>query len=215
MPRTDGIDVSQYQGAIDWTAVRSTGIQWVGMRVCHGYVDTQFARNRAGAAWAWHRLLYDYMDPGGNADTFLATVGKLRLGEAAMLDAEAPGLTVGDCLRWCQQVEAATGRPAVIYTGKFTAGGTIWSSSQLFNGQRARILAAYTSEPTARALAAPYGWDAWQWTDKGAVAGIGPLVDLNQVDDVEAFDRCCGIDERLTGADAILIARTIWGLDVP
>jgi len=198
MPRADGIDVSQYQGTIDWAAVRNSGIQWVGMRVCHVYVDSQFARNRVGASWAWHRLLYDYMDPGGNADTFLATVGNFRLGEAAMLDAEAPGLTVNDCLRWCQQVEAVTGRPSVIYTGRYVAGGTIWNSTQLFNGQRARILAAYTSESTAKAIASPYEWDAWQWTDAGRVAGIVPNVDLNQVDDIQAFDRCSGLDERHT-----------------
>jgi lysozyme len=192
VPRADGIDVSQYQGVIDWAAVRSAGLQWVGMRVCHGYIDTQFARNRQGASWARHRLLYDYMDPGGNADTFLATIGQLQPGEAAMLDAEASGLTVADCVRWCEQVEHATGRPAVVYTGKYVSGGSIWSSPAIFNGQRARILAAYTSEAKARALAAPYGWDAWQWSSTGSIPGIGGNVDLNQVDNLAAFDRCCG-----------------------
>jgi GH25 family lysozyme M1 (1,4-beta-N-acetylmuramidase) len=108
-----------------------------------------------------------------------------------MLDDEEPGLTVDDCVRWCDRVEAHTGRPAVVYVGRYTAGGALWSSPRIFNGQRARIFPAYTTEAKATAIAAPYGWDAWQWTEKGSVAGIGPLVDLDQVDDPSAFDRCC------------------------
>lgn len=211
-PRTDGIDVSQWQGTIDWAAVQRTGIQWVGMRATiRGSVDDQFARNRTGASWARWRLLYDYMSPGGNADVFLATIGQLQLGEAAMLDAEAAGLTVADCVRWCTQVEARTGRSVVVYTGRYTAGGSIWSSSLVFNGHRARVFPAYTSETNAKALAMPYGWDAWQWTDKGTVPGIGPPVDLDQIDDPAAFDRCCWPNDALTGADAQLIAEAVWG----
>lgn len=211
MPRSDGIDVSQWQQVINWSQVRTSGIQWVAMRATvRTATDTQFAANRRGAVWARHRLLYDYLAPGGNADAFLRVVGQLQPGEAAMLDAEAPGLTVDDCVRWCDQVEARTGRPAIVYTGKYTAGGTIWASRRVFNGQRARFFAAYLSEADARALAAPYGWDAWQWTDSGRVSGIVPNVDLDQVDNPVAFDKCCGLDERLTGADAILIAEAVW-----
>jgi hypothetical protein len=191
MPRTDGTDVSQYQGVINWSAVRATGIQWVGIRATHAYTDSQFAANRTGASWARWRLLYDYADPGGDATNYLRAVVAFAPGEGAMLDAEAPGLTEADCLRWLDQVEAVTHRPAAVYTGKYTAGGTIWNSPRIFNGTRPRILAAYVSEPVARALAAPYGWDAWQWTDKGSLLGVRTLVDLDQVDDPAAFDRCC------------------------
>jgi len=191
-PRADGIDVSQYQGVIDWPAVHRAGIQWVGLRATHDYTDSRFAANRAGARGARWRLLYDYLDPGRDASRYLAAIGQLEPGEAAMLDAEAAGLTVGDCLRWLGQVEARTGRPAVVYTGKYVSGGTIWRSAEIFDGRRARILAAYTSEPTARTLASPYGWDAWQWSSTGRVPGIGGDVDMNQIDSPAAFDRCCG-----------------------
>src|SRR4249920_1291993 len=98
MPRADGIDVSTYQGAIDWSAVQRTGMQWIGMRcTIRGRIDSQFRRNRDGAGWARWRLLYDWCSVGGDAGPFLNTIGQLRPGEAAMLDAEEPGLTATDC----------------------------------------------------------------------------------------------------------------------
>lgn len=209
-PRLDGIDVSQYQGVIDWQAVRGTGMAWVGIRATHSYTDSQFARNRQGASWARWRLLYDYLDPGADAGPFLRAVGAWKPGEAAMLDAEAPGLTEADCLRWCSQVEAVTGRPSVVYTGAFVSGGSIWRSSRIFNGVRARILAAYTTEGRARDIATPYGWDAWQWSSTGRVPGIGGNVDLNQVDDALAFEACAYAASTVAEPTPAEVAEAMW-----
>ena len=202
MGRTDGIDVSSYQGNIDYAAVRSTGIQWVGMRATvRSRPDTHFPRNRAGFAWARCRLLYDFLVPPGDAGPFLTTVGALQPGEAAMLDAEDGGLTEAHCLRWLSEVEARTGRPSVVYAGRY---GPIWNSSRIFDGTRARIFPAYRkTEPEARAIASPHGWDAWQWTETGSVPGVPTLVDIDQVDDWAAFDRCAGVGHELTPADRV------------
>jgi len=192
MGRPDGIDVSVYQGVINWPAVHAAGYQWLAARATvGGRTDTQLAANRAGMRGARTRLFYDYLYPGHDATAFINSLGRLEEGEGAMLDAEAGGITIYDCLRWCRQVEAWSGRPTAVYTGKYVSGGSIWASPDIFNGTRARILAAYTDEPTARRLAAPYGFDAWQYTSNGSVPGIGSRTDLDQVDSWAKFDAAC------------------------
>lgn len=200
MPRTDGIDVSKWQGTIDWNAVRNgTGIWWAACRTFDrdtNAVDQTFAANRAGMAFCKYRLLYFWLLPGQGkqgAQQFLQTIGSLARGEAAMLDAEQGGITEQDCLDWLEAVEAVTGRPSAVYTGGYVAGGTIWRSTRIFNGQRARIFAAYTSEDEAKGHAGGIPWDAWQWTSSGQVPGINANCDIDQVDNAAAFDKCCGL----------------------
>ncbi len=50
-PRVPGIDVSKYQGRIDWTAVATTPVRFVILRATLGndYRDGQYGRNAAGA----------------------------------------------------------------------------------------------------------------------------------------------------------------------
>jgi len=192
MGRPDGIDVSSYQGVIDWNAVKASGKQWLAARATvGGRTDTFLGANRAGMQGVRTRLFYDFLYPGHDASAFIRSLGVLQPGEGAMLDAEASGISVGDCLRWLGQVEAWSGRPAAVYTGAYVAGGTIWRSGAIFNGQRPRILAAYTDQPNAARIAAPYGWDAWQYTSTQACPGVRTLVDHDQVDQWARFDAVC------------------------
>lgn len=54
MRRSYGIDVSYYQGTIDWTSVKAAGVEWVILRGGFGNsnVDTQFVNNITGAVAA-------------------------------------------------------------------------------------------------------------------------------------------------------------------
>ena len=200
-PRIDGIDVSKWQGVIDWPTVQaSAGITWAACRVWDrdiGGPDPQFTANRAGMAFARHRLLYHWLQPGlveVGVDQVMSTVGALADGEGIMCDAEEDGITEAEVLEFCELIEARTGRPVAVYTGGYVAGGTIWHSGNIFNGHRPRIFAAYTSESEARDQHADgIAWDAWQWSSTGKVPGINGNVDLDQVDDAAAFDACCGI----------------------
>lgn len=198
--RRDGIDVSRYQGDVDWRAVRAQGMAWSACKATQGrrWVDPTFSANRAGMAAAGFpvRLFYHWLSHDVPATVqaahFLRTVGGLAVGEGVMLDAEEDGITLAQCIEWCRLVEAATGRPVAVYTGVYVAGRTIWQSPVLFDGRRARVLAAYTSEARARRIAAPHAWDAWQWTGSGTVAGVDGPVDIDQVDHMPAFLRACG-----------------------
>lgn len=199
MPRLDGIDVSKWQGSIDWPAVATTGIWWAACRVWDrdtGAPDATFKANRAGMAFARYRLLYDWLLPGQGregAERFLSTVGTLAPGEGAMLDAEQDGITEADCLDWLYLVEAATARPAAVYTGGYVAGGAIWRSPYIFDGARPRVFAAYTTEADAHTHASGIAWDVWQWSSTEHVPGIAGNVDADQVDRSEVFDWCCGV----------------------
>lgn len=200
MPRMDGIDVSKWQGTIDWNAVRSTGIWWSACRTWDrdlDIVDATFAANRAGQSFCKYRLLYYWLEPGralAGVDEFFTAVGALQPGEGVMLDAEQDGITEGECLQWLEAVEARTGRPAAVYTGGYTAGGAIWRSTRIFNGQRPRVFACYSDQgDCANKHAAGIPWDAWQWSSTGRVPGINANCDQDQVDHAAAFDKVCGI----------------------
>jgi hypothetical protein len=193
-----GIDVSKWQGRIDWPQVQAAGYTWCATRTwdrdLHA-TDETFAYNRDGMAFARWRLLYYWLEPGRvdeGVDEFFTAVGQLRPGEGAMLDAEEDGITEDECVRWCEAVEARTGLPCAVYTGGYTAGGVLWRSTRLFNGQRARIFAAYTSEAEARGHADGIAWDAWQYSSTGTVPGVNANCDLDRIDNGDAFTRCCG-----------------------
>jgi lysozyme len=199
MPRTDGIDVSKWQGTIDWGAVAATGITWSACRTWDRdlhQVDQSFAYNRAGQGFCRHRLLYYWLEPMRalpGVDELFAAIGALAPGEGVMLDAEQDGITESDCLAWLEAVEARTGLPCAVYTGGYVAGGSIWRSTRIFDGRRARVFAAYSSEADAHRHAGGIAWDAWQWSSTGHVPGIHANCDLDQIDNPAAFDRVCGL----------------------
>ena len=213
MPKRNGIDVSRYQALVDWGKVAGSGVVWAATKATQGtkYADATLARNRAGMASAQirHRLFYHWLNPAPlvlrlsakarvadarkQAAHFLATVGPLSAGEGVMLDAEQDGITADAVLAWCEAVEAKTGRPVAVYTGVYVAKGSIWQSRSIFNGRRPRVLAAYTTEQRARTIATPYRWDVWQWTGSGRMPGVGPEVDIDQVDNPAIFDAVCGL----------------------
>jgi lysozyme len=91
-----GIDVSQFQGEVDWVRVKGSGITF-GVARCvreSGRVDATFARNVAGQRRAG--LIpgaYAFLSGGGvatsQARTFIDTIGNPK-GMLAMLDIERP-----------------------------------------------------------------------------------------------------------------------------
>ena len=213
MPKRNGIDVSHYQGVIDWGKVAGSGVVWAATKATQGtgFVDKTLSRNRVGMTEQRikHRLFYHWLNPTNivlrasstarkadarkQAAHFLATIGRLLPGEGVMLDAEQAGIRADQTLAWCEYVEAATGRPVAVYTGAYVAGGEIWKSPAIYNGRRPRVFAAYTSEARAKDHARPHKWDVWQWTGTGEMPGVNGDVDIDQVDNPDIFDAVCGI----------------------
>jgi len=193
-----GIDVSKWQGDIDWNAVKAAGYTWAATRTWDRQakppaIDVTFAQNRDGMAFAKWRFLYYWLEPNRvqeGVDELFKSIGTLRKGEGIMLDAEEEGITEAMCVEWLEAVEAKTGVPCAVYTGGYTAGGTIWRSTKIFNGKRARVFAAYTDEAEAREHADGIAWDGWQYSATGKVPGVDADCDLDRIDKPDAFTRC-------------------------
>ena len=124
-PRLHGIDVSGWQGAVDWGAVRRSGRLFAFAKATEGqtFVDSTFGANRVGMAGAGLTLrgYYHFARPDRNsaaaeANHFLRTVGPLGPGEVPVLDLEvAPGPGIGDwAAEWLARVALGTGRTPVL-----------------------------------------------------------------------------------------------------
>jgi MYXO-CTERM domain-containing protein len=189
-PTVEGMDVSQWQGVIDWSQVPSSGIRFAIVRIGDGYGhDTQFAANWAGARD--HGLIrgaYQFFEPGDDpvrqADIVVAAVGRLGPGDLPVtIDVEAPSPSVSPAEYtrrihvWMDRVTAGTGKVPIIYTGRYYWDPYVASSD--FVGQPLWH-AQYTSAACPNIDDRWGDWAFWQYTSTGRVNGIGGNVDRNR-----------------------------------
>jgi lysozyme len=185
-----GIDVSTYQGVVDWAKVRAAGIEFAFARVSDGttYPDAQFARNwPAMKAAGVVRGVYQYFRPGQDATAQgqlvldkLAQVGALEPGDLpVVMDIEtADGQTAPTVQQrmteWLTFIERATGRKPIIYAGASM-------SSTIGNGFSAYDLWVANWGVTCPTLPSNWtSWRFWQYSSTGTVNGITGAVDLDE-----------------------------------
>ena len=181
-----GIDVSHWQGTIDWEAVAADGVEFAFVKATEGgdYTDPRFAENWAGARRAGVvRGAYHFFRPQTDATAqaahFLRTV-QLAPGDLPpVLDVEVTdgrsAAAIADGVRtWLQEVERATGRRPIIYT-----------RASFWTGQMDGGFGAYPLWVAHYGVSAPNipagwsGWTFWQHSDAGRVDGISGAVDLD------------------------------------
>lgn len=118
-----GIDVSKWQGTVDYAAVKAAGMEYSIARATLGdaYVDPTFRVNRASAAAVG--LIpgaYHFLTPGDGrdqADAFLRTIGDGH-NLLCALDCESQGLTVANIRRFADRfADRTSDHPLFIYTG--------------------------------------------------------------------------------------------------
>jgi MYXO-CTERM domain-containing protein len=184
-----GIDVSYYQGDIDWNAVAADGVEYAIVRVSHStqFFDPEFDTNLAGSrAAGLHTGVYQYFepdeDPIAQADLLLEALGPLQPGDLPpVIDVEStaglPPAQVAAAVReWVDHVEAALGVPPIIYTGYYFWNDSVASADF---GSYPLWIAWYNECPGH----VPTGWSEWafhQYCDCGTVAGISGQVDVNR-----------------------------------
>jgi lysozyme len=189
-PTVKGIDVSYYQGTVDWAAVAGDGVKYAFIRVSDGTgtIDTQFS-----AYWAASRTngiihsAYQFFRPNedaiAQADLLLSKMGTLQPDDLPpVIDVEAtgglsPSGVAAAVKAWVDHVTAAIGKPPIIYTGFYfwrdSVGGPDMTSSPLWHAQ-------YTSAACPD-IAAPWtDWAFWQYTDSGTIAGISGGMDVDR-----------------------------------
>lgn len=124
----EGIDVSRWQGKIDWRRVKQTGVKFAFIKATEGtsWVDPNYARNAAGAAevglatGAYHYYRNEY-DPVKQARWFVQTAPVANHDLPHVVDVEDTKSPIDPAkLRAClQEVERLTGVRPIIYTGRW------------------------------------------------------------------------------------------------
>jgi GH25 family lysozyme M1 (1,4-beta-N-acetylmuramidase) len=191
-----GVDVSHYQGSINWSSVRAAGIQFAYIKATEGttYKDPTFNTNYLNAYHAGViRGAYHFAQPGSSSGatqaTYFASNGGAwsadNLTLPGMLDLEGGcyGKTAAGMQSWIldfyNTYKARTGRDVVIYTSaswwNTCTGG--WSG---MSSRSPLFAASWTSaaDPTI-----PNGFPyatLWQYTDAGSVSGISGAVDRDR-----------------------------------
>ena len=189
-PVVEGIDVSVYQGTIDWTKVKAAGIQFAYIRVSDGTGshDSKFAANWANARAAGVlRGVYQFFredeDPIAQADLLLDAMGALEADDLPpAIDVEsvdgASGATiVANVKTWMDRIAAGSGRRAIIYTGRpFWDSNT--GSSTAVNDHTLWIPNWGVTCPSISAAWSDWGF--WQYSSMGMISGISGAVDLDR-----------------------------------
>ena len=190
---TMGIDVSRWNGTIDWNAVKNSGVSYVIIRC--GYrgssqgtliVDPMFQNNIKGATEAGLKVgvyfftqAIDKVEAVEEASMVLELIKNYRISYPVFLDVEPSGgradaISVETrtevCMAFCQTVQNG-GYTAGIYANK------TWLTEKINTSQLGAYkiwLAQYISAPTYTGR-----YDLWQYKSTGKVSGITGDVDLN------------------------------------
>ncbi len=190
-----GIDVSNWQGTIDWSKVAGAGIRFAVIKATEGrhYDDPYYATNLAGAtangiaAGAYHFARPDATtgDPGAEADHFVSVANPRPGNVVPVLDLERTGgMSVANLQdwtkRWLARVTARTHVRPMIYSSPYfwtnAMGDTTWFAD---HGYDLYWIANWgvTTPATPANDWGGHGWTVWQWTNCSHVKGIAGCVD--------------------------------------
>jgi GH25 family lysozyme M1 (1,4-beta-N-acetylmuramidase) len=188
---TYGIDVSYYQGDIDWQAARNDGVRFAFIRVSDGtgFEDPKFQQNWDGARAAGIlRGVYQFFrsddDPIAQADLLLTRMGTLEpddlppVADVESTDGVGNGARVDKLRTWLDRVEQGSGAQPIIYTG-----GYFWQDNVGTDEFNDHPLwhAGYTGGTCPSTVANQWpDWTFWQFGSTGSVAGISGNVDENR-----------------------------------
>jgi len=194
----EGLDVSMWQGAIDWTRVAAAGKRFAFIRASAGSLtaDTTYVANRAGAKAAGLKVAaYHFANPDAKpgdalaeADHFLALATPTHGELLPVLDLEVTnGLSVADmqawAMTWLEEVRARLGVRAMIYTSPSFWQTSLGDSSAFSQAGYTVLWIAHWGVSQPRVPASNWGgrgWTFWQTTNLGTVPGVSGPVDLDR-----------------------------------
>lgn len=185
--RLQGIDVSQWQGKIDFARVKADGIRIVYIKATEGtdFTDPDFERNYRDAQKEGLAIgFYHYVTARTAAEAqteahfFVSRIqGKTQHARPAM-DFEnfgdlAPSSVREISLQFLRIVEEETGHRPVLYSDAYNA-------SRSFADDRLRQYPLWIADygVSRPDMENPWHhWSGWQYTDSGSVSGIAGDVD--------------------------------------
>lgn len=187
-----GVDVSKYQGVIDWRRLKSNGVEFAFIKATEGgdHLDSRFAINwraadRAGVPRGAYHFYYFCSSAISQANWFIRNVPKTRGALPPVLDMEwnhasrsckrkPNGVTVRrDMQTFLSRVERHYGQKPIIYTTvDFYQQNALW-----------RVRGAeFWLRSVAGHPAQKYGsaqWQFWQYTGSGLMPGVKGRIDIN------------------------------------
>jgi lysozyme len=182
---TQGIDVSHYQGTVNWAAVRQAGCSFAFIKATDGLtvVDPMFQQNwtqaqQAGLLRGAYHFFRANDDPQDQANFFCTTVGSP--GELPpVLDVEInSGVSNSQVISgieiWLQAVESWAGCRPILYTSP-----GFWDS---LGTSSFGAYPLWVAEYGVSAPKIPSGWESWtfwQYSQGGSISGISGNVDLD------------------------------------
>ncbi len=202
-PQTlQGVDVTSYNGVVDWNQVESSGVSFALVRAADGlYADPNFANNYAGAKAAnlirgAYQFFRPEQDPVAQANLLLQAIGTLGPGDLPpTLDVEVTegvgsATIVYGVQTWANKVQMATGRAPIIYTTS-----SFWASIGYPKGFASSRLWIASWGVTCPDVPSPwYAWVFWQYTDSATVPGIATPVNADEFDgDLAALQALAGM----------------------
>ncbi len=204
-PYIEGIDVSHWQGTINWAKVAAAGKQFAFIKATDGlvqsdgtmFVDNMYATNRAQAeangirVGAYHFARPDSSagDAVAEADHFIATAAWQSGELLPVLDLEITGgLSTAKLQAWVQtfldRIFQQTGVRAIIYVSPYFWSSNMGDTTQFaVNGYKVLWIAHWTTADQPKVPASNWngnGWTFWQYTSSGSVSGISGNVDLDR-----------------------------------
>lgn len=187
-----GIDVSVYQGNIDFRQVKAYGIEVVYIRAGEGYdyIDPYFEQNYTNALNAGLKIGYYHYVTASNpeearsqAEFFYSLIDGKTIDCYPAMDFESfPGLSVEEInaigAAYMETLSNLLGYSAAIYTD-VNAIETIWDST--FTQYPLWVAEYGTGMP--QSIGGWADWSGFQYSDMGNVSGIGGYVDLDYFKD--------------------------------
>lgn len=184
-----GVDISSYQGNVNWSQIKGSGRSFAFARISDGLnsPDSKFVQNwpamkRVGLVRGAYQYFRPSQDPAQQAQMVLdklASAGGLRPGDLPpVLDLESAdslsaSVVVANAKIWLAKIEAAIGVKPIVYTAAFMS-DVIGTS---FGGY-----ALWVANYTTACPSMPSGWTSWHFwqnADNGTVAGVSGNVDTD------------------------------------
>ncbi|WP_426235584.1 glycoside hydrolase family 25 protein [Pararhizobium sp. DWP1-1-3] len=187
-----GIDVSKWQGDIDWAKVKNSGVSFAFIKATEGKdrIDAKFGEywqqaRAAGLPYAPYHFYYFCSTADQQADWFIANVPKSAVYLPPVLDVEWNGesktcryrpsaLTVqSEMKRFMDRLEAYYGKRPIIYTSVDFHRDNLVGQFKDYHFWVRSVAAHPTEIYTERR------WAFWQYTSTGVIPGIQGNADIN------------------------------------
>ncbi len=184
-----GVDVSSYQGTVNWAKVKASGRSFAITRVSDGiqYPDSKFATNWSGIRSAGLvRGVYQYFraseDPTAQADYLVTQVGSLEPGDLApVIDVEtSDGVSnttvVAGVHTWLARIKEKLGVDGIVYSA--SGFWNVLPNTASF-GSNTLWVANYGASCPSMPSSWSH-WSIWQYSAAGYVSGISGGTDLDE-----------------------------------